>query len=469
MYINDPEVPKEVIDKICCLKTVEQVLGKSLKEIQQFKNIELDNTITLSTGGTPLSLQIRKKPTLKTISTQTFYNIKRKHDMSDYTIDSIAMELRKDLDLVYVKDPVSLVNHVCIARGLEVENVIIRIRIDSGQGSLKIIINVFNREVNYDSKETKNTGVNKVIILAFAKNVCESHTNLQILIEKTKLNNLKFYLAADLKLCNIVLGLSGHGGKYSCLFCDGDKTNLGELRTFNMLKNTYKNFAESGFKKSSMQLYKNVIHPCLLVESGEMYVLDVIPPPELHLMMKIITEISNVFCKEPDVALWLKKHGIIWHGYNGGGLDGRNANKIRKLLPNLEKFILDNFSSYYPVVELLKSFSSVVNMCFGMKLHDGYADAIATYIRKLKENQEYVKTTFNHNLSMGWKGHIIEHHLVMFLNRTKLPLGVFSEQCSESVHHNMLKTLSRFSTSEFRENHGELLRKAIVEYSSHRI
>nr|XP_047129568.1 uncharacterized protein LOC124809498 [Hydra vulgaris] len=107
-------------------------------------------------------------------------------------------------------------------------------------------------------------------------------------------------------------------------------------------------------------------------------------------------------------------------------------------------------------------------MCFGMRLHDGYADAIV-YIRKLKENQEYVKTTFNHNLSMGRKGHIIEHHLVMFLNRTKLPLGVFFEQCSESVHHNMLKTLSRFSTSEFRENHGELLRKAIVKYSSHRI
>ncbi|XP_065681336.1 uncharacterized protein LOC124811459 [Hydra vulgaris] len=348
MYINDPEVPKEVIDKICCtcyqrigsgiqqtcnkrdivqnlktllmstgLKTVEQVLSKSLKEIQQFKNIELDITVTLSTGGTTLSLQIGKKPTLKTISTQTFYNIKRKHDMSDCTIDSIAMELRKDLgrlgvesnsskkikimshaldnyysvekveflsknkvkenktietvikDLVCVKDPVSLVNHVCIARGLVVENVIISIGIDSGQGSLKVIMNVFNREVNYDSKETKNTGVNKVIILAFAKNVCKSHTNLQILIEKTKLNNLKFYLAADLKLCNIVLDLSGHGGKYSCLFCDGDKTNLGELRTFNMLKNTNKNFAESGFKKSSMQLYRNVIHPCLLVESGD--------------------------------------------------------------------------------------------------------------------------------------------------------------------------------------------------------
>ena len=107
MYINEPEVPKEVIDKICCTcyqrigsgirHPCEQVLSKSLKEIQQFKNIELDNTVTLSTRGTPLSLQIGKKPTLKTISTQTFYNIKRKHDMSDCTIDSIAMELRKDL------------------------------------------------------------------------------------------------------------------------------------------------------------------------------------------------------------------------------------------------------------------------------------------------------------------------------------------------------------------------------------
>ncbi|XP_065644567.1 uncharacterized protein LOC124809426 isoform X2 [Hydra vulgaris] len=127
MYINEPGIPKEVIDKICCtcyqrigsgirhpcskrdivqnlkillmstgLKTFEQVLSKSLKEVQQFKNIELDNTVTLSTGGTPLSLQIGKKPTLKTISTQTFYNIKRKYNMSDCTIDSIAMELRKD-------------------------------------------------------------------------------------------------------------------------------------------------------------------------------------------------------------------------------------------------------------------------------------------------------------------------------------------------------------------------------------
>ena len=93
------------------------------------------------------------------------------------------------------------------------DKVITRVGIDGGQGSLKVIMNVFNIEADIDYKESKDTGVNKVLVLAFVKNVTENHANLQILIEKTKLNNIKFYLAADLKLLNIIVGLSGHGGK----------------------------------------------------------------------------------------------------------------------------------------------------------------------------------------------------------------------------------------------------------------
>ena len=159
-------------------------------------------------------------------------------------------------------------------------------------------------------------------------------------------------------MLNIIVGLSGYGGKYSCLHCDGEKSNLGELRTFAKLKKLYGSFAENGLKKCSMQLYKNVIHPYLLDEAGDMHVLDVIPPPELHLLIKIVTEILRVLCKEPDIAVWLSNCGIIWHGYNGGGLNGRNANKIWELLPDLEEHIFDHFLSYHPVVDLLKSFST---------------------------------------------------------------------------------------------------------------
>ena len=258
---------------------------------------------------------------------------------------------------MYIKDPKSLVDHVCTVRGLEVDKVIICVGIDGGQRSLKVVMNVFNIEADIDCKESKDTGVNKVLVLALVKNVTENHANLQILIEKTKVNNIKFYLAADLKLLNIIVGLSRHEGKYSCLYCDGEKSNLGELRTFAKLKKLYGSFAENGSKKYSMQLYKNVIHPCLLDEAGDMHVLDVIPPPELHLLIKIVTEILRVLCKEPDIAAWLSNCEIIWHGYNGGGLDEGMLTKFRSFCLTW-KNIFDHFPSYHPVVDLSKSFST---------------------------------------------------------------------------------------------------------------
>ena len=41
-----------------------------------------------------------------------------------------------------------------------------------------------------------------------------------------------------MKLANIVMGLSVHGGKYACLYCESVKsTEPGELRTFGSLGN----------------------------------------------------------------------------------------------------------------------------------------------------------------------------------------------------------------------------------------
>ena len=85
-------------------------------------------------------------------------------------------------DLVYVKDPKSLVDHGCTVRGLEVDKVIICVGIDSGQGSLKVVMNVFNIKAGIDCKESKDTCVNKVLVLAFVKNVTENHANLQIVL-----------------------------------------------------------------------------------------------------------------------------------------------------------------------------------------------------------------------------------------------------------------------------------------------
>ena len=50
-----------------------------------------------------------------------------------------------------------------------------------------------------------------------------------------------------------------------------------------------------------------------------------------------------------------------------------------------------------------------------------------------------------------------EHHLVIFLNKTRIPLGVLAEQSSESVHRTILKNSWRAS------------KKGGNKYSSNRI
>ena len=64
-----------------------------------------------------------------------------------------------------------------------------------------------------DTRKNKNeggldTGVKKLVILALCYNIQENHHNLRVMIELINLNELKFVLAADLKLINVVLGLS---------------------------------------------------------------------------------------------------------------------------------------------------------------------------------------------------------------------------------------------------------------------
>ena len=64
----------------------------------------------------------------------------------------------------------------------------------------------------------------------------------------------------------------------------------------------------------------------------------------------------------------LYQNGISFHGYNGGGLDGRNSNKVLKKLNDLNIFVTENCPEYLPVVGLLFKFEQVVFVCFGMNL-----------------------------------------------------------------------------------------------------
>ena len=101
---------------------------------------------------------------------------------------------------------------------------------------MKILASIFDPDENAEKDGEKNSGVNKVITLAEVEGLQERHFNLRRLLEATKLEECSFVVAADLKLINLILGISSHGGKFSCPYCEGEAGLVaGELKSFSSL------------------------------------------------------------------------------------------------------------------------------------------------------------------------------------------------------------------------------------------
>nr|XP_047140995.1 uncharacterized protein LOC124816038 [Hydra vulgaris] len=116
---------------------------------------------------------------------------------------------------------------------------LIQIGIDSGGGSLKVICNLFDPEKERCEDQSSHgtySGINHSIVLAYCDNLQETHKNLVILLDLLKLEDCKYVLAADLKIINILLGISV---SYDLkIFCDESGFSTSEL--LHHLKNAHK-------------------------------------------------------------------------------------------------------------------------------------------------------------------------------------------------------------------------------------
>ena len=410
-------------------------------------------------------------------------NKDRSHSLEDfYVSEPLDFEMISKLgnkkikqivqkDLVYVKDPSDLIMHICDERNIILQEAMVRIGIDGGQSSLKVVMNIFdpNEPEAVGSDNQKYTGVNKMIVLALVRDVQETYSNLELIFEKSKLRDLKFKLACDLKVLNIILGLSAHGGKHACLYCDGTINQPGGLRTIANLKSSHESYLCSGGDKRKMSQFGNVVNKCLLEEKEDVPILDIIPISELHHLMKVVTKLSELLTADDGLKRLYKDLGIHWHGYNGGGLDGKNSSKVLKSLNTIRDYVITNkMLKFIPVIDALVSFSDVVQSCFGMQLDSEYRRKIEHFNDRISE-LEINQRSDNLNFSMGWKGHNLKFHLADQLDLMKMPLGIYSEQTSEAAHRSMKKTLSRYTTSEEKSCHGESLRRVTSTYSSMRV
>ena len=134
--------------------------------------------------------------------------------------------VKETKDVAIVKNTKGFLDRVVSERGLNPDTAVMRVVPDGGGGSFKVMVSIFDGnfdpEVTWEEQGDLNTGVNRLLPLAVVKNCPEQHHNLRQILNYIKLREVKsLFIVRDLKIYNVMLSLSAHGGKYSCSFCLG--------------------------------------------------------------------------------------------------------------------------------------------------------------------------------------------------------------------------------------------------------
>ena len=130
-----------------------------------------------------------------------------------------------------------------------------------------------------------DSGVRKILILAAVPKIPESYENIGILIKKTQINKINYFLSSDLKMINICLGLMTHSALHPCAYCTGTK-NLWEEdasdRSLENISSMNQQWEFESGKKTSLKNYLNCSQKPLLSSrtwAENNLVIDVVPHP----------------------------------------------------------------------------------------------------------------------------------------------------------------------------------------------
>lgn len=200
--------------------------------------------------------------------------------------------------VIYCTDLDGLVSRIIEKRGYEFESdLIYKIGVDGGGGFFKLCLTISDA----DDEETlrnkhKDTGVKRIFIIGMVPNIQENYSNvlkmwaqLQLIGPQACSSMSSKVIATDLKLANILLGLMAHGSAHPCTWCDQHSSCLkckGNLRTLGSITAMFWKWREeTDGNPRQAKHFDNVVHLPILKGKPTDLVIDLLPPPELHLLL----------------------------------------------------------------------------------------------------------------------------------------------------------------------------------------
>ena len=419
------ELSKNKMEKMC------RIMRKS--KVKMTPNVraklkEMDHL--LDTEYETIRIKVKETQTFEVENCEKTKSGKKKKKTGKVKKEKRVVEVEKDVTLL--KDTKGFLNRLADERNLWKPDIMNRISIDKGDNSLKVIVNQMDRnrdpEITFTRTEKPGnlcSGVKRSIIVAYIENVSEDYGLVRTILELLQVDDLDFVVAADLKLLNVLMGLSGHGGKYACIYCEGEKgLEAGQMRTFSRLLECNKRYRDRGSKVKDMQNFFNVVNLPLLKMEQDQEVLEAVPPPELHMLMGAVNHKAELIRShledlgvEKKLWEWCDGKGVTRRGYNGANkFDGNNASRFIKHAAKLkdEEWWPEVLS---PVLECLKAFEAVKDATFSWELEEGWEEKISDYTSMYAELQEYSASVLGLELTVTWKIHIICCHLSDFLSK----------------------------------------------------
>lgn len=374
--------------------------------------------------------------------------------------------------VAYCIDTKGLIEH--LAKKRSVSNFHLKFGIDGGGGFLKVCLSIQSNNSHLSNekhrqkyedgicaKKFKDSGVNKLMILGLARDSQENYQNVQKLWSALNINELKGTIATDLKLANISTGIMSHSSNYPCTWCYAAKNEMhicGDYRTIQNVKENYQKWRNAGAVKADAKNFKNCIHPPIFTDEKEdRSLLEIITPPELHLMLGVVNTLYNHLLEkfEKDALMWAEACCVVRDVRHGSS--SFNGNSCKTLLEKID--ILRSRSSIpgtLNYVETFDKFKMVVKACFSYDLNPSYKNVI----------EDFKKSYLQLGISVTPKIHAVFFHVPDFCQIVQKGLGFYSEQTMESVHSDFKNTWVKYTVSINHPDYPERLKRALCEYNS---
>lgn len=456
-------------------------LNQSLLTIDDFKKIQLSYNLSLNTAiGIAKSFRVstnnRKiiEPGLKEnlilanhavdmfFDVKTFDFINKKANVISNVADTV----------VYCNNVEGFIEYIKRSRR-GIDDPFLKFGIDKGKQYLKVCLSIQSNAKSQIASEEKNkrqsfkdgvaakkfkdSGVKKIFIIAAARCAQENYENVLQLWSELKINNFKGTIATDLKLANIIVGIMSHSSTYPCTWCYADDLDkVATYRTVGNILQNYLNWDAYGRKKNQAKDFKNCIYPPIVQTDEDQLILDILPPPELHLMLGVVNKIFDEMLKkcEKIASKWAKLCHVEREITHGSPAFKGNSCKI--LLSKVDLLRSISTIDSLKFVDAFQNFNKVVESCFSANLDPNYLKYIA----------EFRKSYLDLEISITPKVHAVFFHVGEFCSRVKRGLAFFSEQSLESVHSDFAAFWENRKVSHNNPDFGNRLLSAICAYNA---